>query len=264
MESDSHEPGPGSGAADHGLVANLSAAELERLSAHYGPEVYSMVEDEKHREIIERNSAMRVRATHGGETLEQDAVKELGKSKLKARSKVDVAGDFITVPRESARRDNLGKPNKGGKAKRLRSVLGLKHFYNSLGRMHVSFWVMLDVELAKLLEWLAPSEEEREAKEMVLLQLEMVVAALFPKAQMHVFGSYVTGLSLPGGDIDVCIEGHGDELVSLKLLVYALSRMDLLHSFECVFNTPVPVVKAIDKHTGTAPAHGTKACRGQA
>ncbi|ORM40181.1 Non-canonical poly(A) RNA polymerase PAPD7 [Babesia sp. Xinjiang] len=122
MESSAKAEGDGQRAEDgeRGIVANLSPADLERLSAYYGPEVYSMVEDERHQEIIERNSAIRVD---------------------------------------------------------------------------------------------------------------------------------VTGLSLPGGDIDVCVEGKGDDIVTLKFLVYTLSKLDLLHSFECVFNTPVPVVKAIDKNT---------------
>lgn len=53
------------------------------------------------------------------------------------------------------------------KEKRLRDVLGLSKFYSDASRHRVPFMVMLDVELARLLEWLSPSEEERAAKEMV-------------------------------------------------------------------------------------------------
>lgn len=56
--SGSHHEGDSSRSG--ALVANLSPSELERLSAYYGSEVYSMVDDAIHREIIERNSAMRV------------------------------------------------------------------------------------------------------------------------------------------------------------------------------------------------------------
>lgn len=246
--SGSHHEGDSSRSG--ALVANLSPSELERLSAYYGSEVYSMVDDAIHREIIERNSAMR------------ETVKNFGKDKLTSRSKVDMAGAFITISRDAGSRETPVEPSKGVKEKRLRDVLGLSKFYSDASRHRVPFMVMLDVELARLLEWLSPSEEERAAKEMVLLKLELVVSALFPNARMRLFGSCefcplstlsasdVSGLSLPGSDVDVCIGVDGHDLTSLKLLVYALSRLDLLHSFECVFNTPVPVVKAIDKNTG--------------
>ncbi|GBE58930.1 topoisomerase-related nucleotidyltransferase [Babesia ovata] len=225
--------------AEGSLVANLSAEDYDRLSAFYGPELYSMVEDEKHREIVERNSAMR------------DAVKGLGKVKLGSRSKLTAAAEFINIPREKPRHDREDTPARAdANHKRLLTVLGLKKLYNSLYNQRVPFRVRLDIELARLLEWIAPSEEERAYKEKVLLQLELIISALFPNAVMHVFGSYATGLSLPGGDIDVCIQTNEDELSTLKLLVYALSKLDLLHSFECVFNAKVPVVKAIDKATG--------------
>ncbi|GFE53280.1 topoisomerase-related nucleotidyltransferase [Babesia ovis] len=230
--------GERAGQDDQGIVANLSTADLERLSAYCGPEVYSMVEDEKQREIKERNNAMR------------EAIKDPAKSKREGRSKIGPTAEFITIKSKTDKEDTPAKPENVQNGKPLREILGLDVFYNTAKHIRVGFRVMLDVELSKLLEWLAPSEEERAAKEMVLVQLEMVVAALFPKAQMCVFGSYVTGLSLPGGDIDVCIKANGDEIAMLRLLVYALSRLELLHSFECVFNTGVPVVKAIDKNTG--------------
>ncbi|KAK1444556.1 poly A RNA polymerase domain containing protein [Babesia gibsoni] len=220
------------------LIANLSALELERLSAYYGAEVYSMVDDGAHKEIVERNTAMR------------EAVKEFGKAKQGQRSKVDMAGAFINLSRDSTKNEKAKESTNDTSEKCLREILGLNSFYDAISTTRVPFMVMLDVELYKLIEWLSPTEEERNAKEMVILTLEMVVNALFPDARVEVFGSYISGLSLPGSDVDVCIGVEEHDLTALKIIVYALSRLDLLHSFECVFNTPVPVVKAIDKNTG--------------
>ncbi|CDR96853.1 Poly(A) RNA polymerase protein 2 [Babesia bigemina] len=223
----------GAAADDGSLVANLSTEDYDRLSAFYGPELYSMVEDEKHREIVERNSAMR------------EAVKGLGKVKLGARSKLDAPCEFINIPREKLRQDK-DTSAKGANQKNLVTVLGLKKLYNALYTPRVPFRVKLDVELAKLLEWIAPSDEERAHKEKLCTYLAHVGDQL---RRASTFAD-ATGLSLPGGDIDVCIQTTEDELSTLKLLVYAMSKMDLLHSFECIFNAKVPVVKAIDKATG--------------
>nr|BAN66200.1 hypothetical protein [Babesia bovis] len=223
---------------EEGIVPRLSAEDLERLSAYCGPEVYSMVEDEMRLKIIERNNAMR------------EAIKDPKKNKKNSRSTIGKTEEFIKVKRTIHKPDGPVTSHTENKEKCLRDILGLGQFYRTAKQTRVPFKVMLDVELIKMLEWLAPSEEERAAKETVLLQLEMVVTALFPKAQMHVFGSYVTGLSLPGGDIDVCIKSEGDDIAMLRLLVYALSRLGLLHSLECVFNTGVPVIKAINRNTG--------------
>lgn len=220
------------------IVGSLSEPELDKLSANYGAELYAMVDDGLHKEIVERNSAMR------------ETVKSFGKNKMEQRSKLDMTGSFITIARDATKREAATSHTKEKKAKCLRDILGLANFYSEISETRVPFMVMLDVELSRLLEWLSPSAEERAAKEMVLLKLEIVVNALFPDNRMQVFGSYITGLSLPGSDIDVCIGVDGHDLTALKLLVYALSRLDLLHSFECVFNTPVPVIKAMDKNTG--------------
>lgn len=63
-------------------------------------------------------------------------------------------------------------------------------------------------KLRPLLDRLTRHSAPKRALEAVRRHIQKRVAALFPKAQVHFFGSTVNGLSLPSGDID-CTIVHG-------------------------------------------------------
>eukprot|EP00371_Babesia_bovis_P003144 XP_001611791.1 hypothetical protein [Babesia bovis T2Bo] len=161
------------GSSDHaamdeeGIVPRLSAEDLERLSAYCGPEVYSMVEDEMRLKIIERNNAMRVGRLIYSEHCIQEAIKDPAKNKKTSRSTIGKTEEFIKVKRTIHKHDGPVTSHIENKEKCLRDILGLGQFYKAAKQARVPFKVMLDVELIKMLEWLAPSEEERAAKETV-------------------------------------------------------------------------------------------------
>uniref|UniRef100_A0A3B0MQ58 Topoisomerase-related nucleotidyltransferase, putative n=1 Tax=Theileria annulata TaxID=5874 RepID=A0A3B0MQ58_THEAN len=207
----------------------------DKLSQNYGAELYSMLDSEEQKQISLRNSTMRNKA------------KSLNKTKLQDLTKKELPGLYINI---SSQNDSEKLKSKPKDQKTLRNILDLYKLHSFLKTARLPFVVLLDIELNRLLQWLAPTEEEKLAKEQVLLQLEIVVNALFPHGKLKVFGSYVTGLSLPGADIDVCIQSEGDQLCILNMVVYALNRLGLVHSFECIYNTTVPVVKLVDKRTG--------------
>ncbi|BAM40025.1 topoisomerase-related nucleotidyltransferase [Theileria orientalis strain Shintoku] len=221
---------PSSESADANDLANIN-----RLSLNYGAEYYSMVDIEEQKEIAQRNSEMR------------DKVKVFRKSKGDTKKERELPGSYINI---SNGKKSVKSKIKSKDDKTLREILRLHKLHNMLKNTRIPFIVLLDVELNRLLSWLAPTPEEKIAKEQVLLQLEVVVNALFPDGNLKVFGSYVTGLSLPGADIDVCIQSEGDQLCVLNMIVYTLNRLGLVHSFECIYNTAVPVVKLVDKRTG--------------
>eukprot|EP00375_Theileria_parva_P002201 XP_764878.1 hypothetical protein [Theileria parva strain Muguga] len=206
-----------------------------KLSQNYGAELYSMLDSEEQKQISKRNSTMR------------DKAKSLNKTKAPDLSKKELPGLYINISTEN---DPQKLKTKSKDQKTLRNILDLYKLHSFLKTARLPFIILLDVELHRLLQWLTPTEEEKLAKEQVLLQLEIVVNALFPHGKLKVFGSYVTGLSLPGADIDVCIQSDGDQLCILNMVVYALNRLGLVHSFECIYNTTVPVVKLVDKRTG--------------
>ncbi|AFZ79176.1 nucleotidyltransferase domain containing protein [Theileria equi strain WA] len=217
-------------------LTDEKSTDINKLYLQYGAELYSMVDSEEQREVAERNSQMRAK------------VKSFGKKKTDRASKIARPDVFIGLNNSSTSTSQSKKNLKDYKS--IKDILGLESLHTHLKNSKLPFTVILDIELLKLLDWLAPSKEERIAKEQVLMQLEIVVNALFPNAKMRAFGSYATGLSLPGGDIDVFIECEGPELCILNMLVYALNRLGLVHSFECIYNTNVPVVKLVDKRTG--------------
>ncbi|UKJ90287.2 topoisomerase-related nucleotidyltransferase [Theileria orientalis] len=208
---------------------------INKLSLNYGAEYYSMVDLEEQKEIAQRNSEMR------------DKVKLFRESKSDNKKQRELPGSYINFSDGKAASKSKIKSKDD---RSLRDVLQLHKLHNMLKTTRIPFIVLLDVELNRLLSWLTPTPEEKIAKEQVLLQLEVVVNALFPDGNLRVFGSYVTGLSLPGGDIDVCIQSEGDQLCVLNMIVYTLNRLGLVHSFECIYNTAVPVVKLVDKRTG--------------
>lgn len=129
-----------------------------------------------------------------------------------------------------------------------------------------------------LLQWLTPTKEEKLLKLKSLLKLESVVKSLYPKAKVEAFGSYTTGLSLPGGDLDVCISNiqflskenietekeikdsnekniekeTKEEHLVLYLIGYALVKLNICLDIKILKDAKVPILKYKDRETGTA------------
>ncbi|CAA9990000.1 nucleotidyltransferase, putative [Plasmodium knowlesi strain H] len=102
-----------------------------------------------------------------------------------------------------------------------------------------------------ILEWLTPTKEEKLLKHKSLLKLEVVVKSLFPKAKMEPFGSFVTGLSIPGSDLDVCFLNIPlEDLDALLLIAYALVKLDMVTDIRLIKDARVKILKYTDKETG--------------
>ncbi|KMZ85483.1 nucleotidyltransferase, putative [Plasmodium vivax] len=122
-------------------------------------------------------------------------------------------------------------------------VLQEKGNFNPLGYLEYACFYIL--------EWLTPTREEKLLKQKALIKLEIVVKSLFPKATMQPFGSFVTGLSIPGSDLDVCFLGIPlEDLDALLIISYALVKLDIVADIRLIKDARVKILKYIDRETG--------------
>lgn len=113
---------------------------------------------------------------------------------------------------------------------------------------HVSY---MEYSIYYMLKWLTPTEEEKLIKLKALMKLEIIVKSIFTKAKMEVFGSFVTGLSIPGADVDVCFMNiEEDELNALYIIAYTLVKLNICHSFNILVHAQVKILRYIDKELG--------------
>ncbi|SCP05441.1 nucleotidyltransferase, putative [Plasmodium ovale] len=102
-----------------------------------------------------------------------------------------------------------------------------------------------------ILEWLTPTKEEKLLKYKCLLKLELIVKSIFPNCKMEVFGSFVTGLSIPGSDVDVCFMNiDEDEINCLYIIAYALIKMNIHTNIKIIKDAKVKILKYTDKESG--------------
>lgn len=52
-----------------------------------------------------------------------------------------------------------------------------------------------------------PTDTEHRVRGDVVRRIERIILSMWPEAQVHVFGSYRTGLYLPTSDIDLVVIG---------------------------------------------------------
>ncbi|SBS91946.1 nucleotidyltransferase, putative [Plasmodium ovale curtisi] len=99
--------------------------------------------------------------------------------------------------------------------------------FNCIGYLEYSFHY--------LLEWLTPTKEEKLLKLKSLIKLEIIVKSIYPNCKMEVFGSFVTGLSIPGSDIDVCFMNiEQSDLDTLTIIGYALIKLNVCRNMRII------------------------------
>lgn len=95
----------------------------------------------------------------------------------------------------------------------------------------------------------APSAGETRRRDAAVANIEAAVAGVWPKATVHVFGSSLTGLSLPSSDVDVVVFGASGPR-RLRALAAELNKRDAATNMEVVESARIPIVKYADKATG--------------
>ncbi|XP_023675830.1 terminal nucleotidyltransferase 4B isoform X2 [Paramormyrops kingsleyae] len=109
----------------------------------------------------------------------------------------------------------------------------------------------LHEEIIDFYEYMSPRPEEERMRKEVVDRIERVIKALWPAAELQMFGSFSTGLYLPTSDIDLVVFGMWDNL-PLWTLEEALrkSRMADENSVKVLDKATVPIIKLTDSCTG--------------
>lgn len=122
------------------------------------------------------------------------------------------------------------------------------------------FFARLHAETVAAVQWLELSPEELLLRQRVTARVSVIASHLWPRCKTQLFGSLFTGLSLPNGDLDLCLEITGpsgrheenkeDSLHYLNLLAVCLTRFGVASALELIENATVPIVKFVDSETG--------------
>lgn len=109
----------------------------------------------------------------------------------------------------------------------------------------------LEYSFRYLLEWLTPTKEEKLLKLKSVIKLEMIVKSIYPNCKMEIFGSFVTGLSIPSSDIDVCfMDIKQAEIETLTIIGYVLIKLNVCRNMRIIKDAKVKILKYTDNESG--------------
>uniref|UniRef100_A0A8C5MAZ1 Terminal nucleotidyltransferase 4A n=1 Tax=Leptobrachium leishanense TaxID=445787 RepID=A0A8C5MAZ1_9ANUR len=95
---------------------------------------------------------------------------------------------------------------------------------------------------------MSPRPEEAAMRSDVVQRIETVIKALWPSADVQIFGSFSTGLYLPTSDIDLVVFGKWERL-PLQLLEQALRKQGVAEKIIVLDKATVPIIKLTDQLT---------------
>lgn len=94
-------------------------------------------------------------------------------------------------------------------------------------------------------------EEKRDAQDVVQWMEGIVRGVLGDSAQLHVFGSHLTGLVLPGSDVDMVVMGGSpDGMRKLSVEMRKQSNSATVSDVELVTGAKVPLIKFVHVKSG--------------
>uniref|UniRef100_A0A146ZLI2 Terminal nucleotidyltransferase 4A n=1 Tax=Fundulus heteroclitus TaxID=8078 RepID=A0A146ZLI2_FUNHE len=110
--------------------------------------------------------------------------------------------------------------------------------------------VGLHEEIKDFYQYISPRPEEEKMRLEVVDRIKGVVQDLWPNAEVHVFGSFSTGLYLPTSDIDLVVLGKWETL-PLWTLEEALRKRNVAdaESIKVLDKATVPIIKLTDSFT---------------
>jgi len=109
----------------------------------------------------------------------------------------------------------------------------------------------LDEEIADLLGFLRHTDDEVMARREWVKTIAGQCQALWPQCEVKVFGSFRVGLSLPDGDVDICVEGVPVAPASaMRALSMAMVSGNQIGRADIIDTAKVPIVKLQSKVCG--------------
>jgi len=103
-------------------------------------------------------------------------------------------------------------------------------------------------EIIDFCKFVAPSDEEHLKREVSYYKLRNIILEVYPDAQVHVFGSFVTKLYLPHADIDlVVVQPNVPNNSILHKLAKVLMKRTDYSGIQVIKSAKVPLIKIVDK-----------------
>ncbi|KAI0320708.1 hypothetical protein OF83DRAFT_1052529 [Amylostereum chailletii] len=110
---------------------------------------------------------------------------------------------------------------------------------------------LLHREVEAFIEYISPTPEEDEVRELTVRMISQAVSKNFPDARVFPFGSYETKLYLPLGDIDLVISKSmefSDRVTVLHALANTLKRAGITDKVTIIAKAKVPIIKFVTIH----------------
>ncbi|EER17668.1 conserved hypothetical protein [Perkinsus marinus ATCC 50983] len=112
---------------------------------------------------------------------------------------------------------------------------------------HLPMHLMLHEELVDYTKWVVLNDDEVKAREEFVARINGVCKDLWPQCELKVFGSFLSGLSLPSGDIDLSLQNVPVGAVeAVRMLSDKLLSQGQLKELELRETARVPIVKLVD------------------
>ncbi|KAK9822265.1 hypothetical protein WJX74_001011 [Apatococcus lobatus] len=107
-------------------------------------------------------------------------------------------------------------------------------------------------EIVTFCRVLEPTREEAAIRSAAVTRVTEVVQAIWPSAEVKLFGSFLTGLYLPTSDIDLVVVNSGcsDIIQGLKAIATGLLRKTMVTNVQVISKAKVPIVKFLESHSG--------------
>ncbi|KAF4728949.1 hypothetical protein FOZ63_011739, partial [Perkinsus olseni] len=112
---------------------------------------------------------------------------------------------------------------------------------------HLPMHLMLHEELVDYTKWVVLNDDEVNAREEFIARINGACKDLWPECELKVFGSFLSGLSLPCGDIDLSLQNVPVGAVeAVRMLSDKLLSQGQLKELELRETARVPIVKLVD------------------
>lgn len=119
--------------------------------------------------------------------------------------------------------------------------------------MFYRFFYRLSSEIVSFVRYIELSNYEIQARNDVVHRIERVVKSLWPLADLKVFGSFASNLSLPTSDIDILITHNTRDIISMiHILGSSLEKDGSFGHIEKITRARVPLIKFRDLATGVS------------
>ncbi|KAJ1494308.1 hypothetical protein T484DRAFT_2560553 [Baffinella frigidus] len=113
--------------------------------------------------------------------------------------------------------------------------------------------VDLHMEILDFVSFIKPTKAEVKRRETLVDFMRQVCADLWPESELHVFGSYATGMFLPSSDVDMAAIGCNESPVTaLNRLARVLRNDGNFDKIQVIAKAKVPIIKWDDRESGIA------------